>query len=84
MEDIPRIIVSIIQFLIGIAGTMSIVALIYNSVQMQLHSGITGDSTGVENAKKWMYGALLGFVLAILAWFLVTRFVEILTTVSAS
>lgn len=82
MDDIPLFISGIIQFVLGVAGTLSIVALIYHSVQMQLNSGITGDSTGVEKAKKWMYGALIGFVITILAWFIVTRVVQILTSIT--
>lgn len=29
-----------------------------------------------------MFGAIIGFVIAILAWFIVTRFVEILSSLS--
>jgi hypothetical protein len=36
----------------------------------------------VDKAKKGMTGALIGFVVAILAWFIVIRFVEILSSVS--
>jgi hypothetical protein len=43
--------VNIIEFLLGIAGTLSVVALIYHALQMQIHSGITGDSSGVDKAK---------------------------------
>lgn len=52
MDTIPQVIVYVIEFLIGIAGTVAIVALIYNAVQMQLHSGIMGDTSGVDKAKK--------------------------------
>ena len=52
MDTIPQVIVSVIEFLIGIAGTIAIVGLIYNAVQMQLHSGIMGDTSGVDKAKK--------------------------------
>lgn len=45
MEDIPKIIAGFIEILLGIAGTVSIVALIYHAVQMQLASGITGDAS---------------------------------------
>ena len=82
MDTIPQVIVYVIEFLIGIAGTVAIVALIYNAVQMQLHSGIMGDTSGVDKAKKWMIGSLIGFLVAILAWFLVTRFVEVLSNIS--
>lgn len=78
MNTIPNIIVSIIKTLLSIAGTVAIFSLIYHAVQMQLKSGITGDSSGVDSAKKWMINSLIGFVIAILAWFLVTRAVELL------
>ena len=45
MDDIPMIIAGVIEILLGIAGTISIVALIYHAVRMQLSSGITGDSS---------------------------------------
>ncbi len=82
MNDIPKAIVSVITFLLGIAGTISVLALIYHAVKMQLASGITGDSSGVDKAKSGMKGALIGFMISILAWFLVRRFVEILSSIS--
>ena len=82
MNTIPQVIVSIIQTLLGIAGTVAIFSLIYHAVQMQINSGITGDSSGVDKAKKGMTGALIGFVIAIAAWFLVTRAVDLLSAVS--
>jgi Type IV secretion system pilin len=82
MDSIPAVIISVINVLLGVAGTVAVVALIYYAVQMQLASGITGDSSKVDNAKKGMTGALIGFVVAILAWFIVIRFVEILSSVS--
>lgn len=51
MDDIPNIIAGVIEIALGIAGTISIVALIYHAVKMQLSSGITGDSSGVDHAK---------------------------------
>ncbi len=80
MEDIPKIIAGFIEILLGIAGTVSIVALIYHALQMQLASGITGDSTGVDKAKAGMKWALLGFALSLSAWFLITKFVELLSS----
>ena len=80
VSDIPKMIVSIIAFLLGLAGSISVVALIYHAVKMQLASGITGDSSWVDKAKKWMKWALLGFVLAMSAWFLMTKFIELLSS----
>jgi hypothetical protein len=45
MNDIPQILAGAVEMLLGIAGTISIVALIYHAVNMQLSSGITGDSS---------------------------------------
>jgi hypothetical protein len=78
MNTIPLIIVSVIETLLAVAGTVAIFSLIYHAVQMQINSGITGDSSGVDKAKKGMIGALIGFVIAISAWFLVTQAVALL------
>jgi Type IV secretion system pilin len=82
MDTIPKIIISVINVLLGVAGTVAVVALIYYAVQMQINSGITGDSSKLSDATKWMRWALIWFVVAILAWFIVIRFVEILSSVS--
>ena len=80
MNDIPIMILSVINFLLALAWSISVVALIYHAVKMQLSSGITGDSSGVDKAKKWMKWALLGFVLSMSAWFLMTKFIELLSS----
>lgn len=45
MNTIPNVIVSVITFLLAIAGSVSVAALIYHAVKMQLASGLTGDSS---------------------------------------
>lgn len=82
MNTIPKAIVGVIEWLLAVAGTLSVCALIYHAVQMQLNSGITGDASGVDKAKKWMIGALLWFVISLLSWFLVTRLADILAGMS--
>jgi len=82
MNTIPQAIVGVIEWLLAVAGTLSVCALIYHAVQMQLNSGITWDSSGVDKAKKWMIGALIGFTIALLSWFLVTRLADILANTS--
>jgi hypothetical protein len=52
MNTIPTVIISMITIFLGIAGTVAIFSLIYHAVQMQINSGITGDSSGVDKAKK--------------------------------
>ncbi len=38
-------IVSVINFILALAASIAVVALIYHAVRMQLASGITGDSS---------------------------------------
>lgn len=82
MDTIPKVIISIINVLLWVAGTISIVSLMYHAVKMQINSGITWDSSWVDHAKKWMIGSIIGFVVAIMAWFIVIRFIEILSWLS--
>ncbi len=84
MEDIPMMIASAIEYLLAIAGAVCVVALIYHAVRMQFASGITGDSTWVDKAKKWIYGSVLGFVLSMSAWFIMTKLVALLASTTWS
>jgi len=52
MNTIPAAIVHMTNLALGVAGTIAIVALIYYAIQMQINSGITGDSSGVDKAKR--------------------------------
>jgi hypothetical protein len=79
MNDIPMIIASIIEYLLAVVGSICVVALIYHAVKMQLASGITWDSSGVDAAKKWMRWAILWFILAMSAWYLMTKLVALLS-----
>lgn len=45
---------NVIDFMLIFAGAISVAALIYHAVKMQLASGITGDSSGVDHAKHGM------------------------------
>ncbi|NRH21624.1 hypothetical protein HOO68_06305 [Candidatus Gracilibacteria bacterium] len=82
MNTVADVIIAMVEVLIGIAGTVAVFSLIYHGLQMQINSGITGDSSGVDKAKKGMIDAGIGFVIAISAWFLVTRAVDLLNFVS--
>jgi hypothetical protein len=83
MKDIPIMIASVIEMLLLLAGTISVVALIYHAIRMQLASGITGDASWVDKAKSGMKWALLGFVLSMSAWFLMSKFVAIIAAGTA-
>jgi hypothetical protein len=45
LEDIPLMIASAIEYIMALAGSIAVVALIYHAVRMQFASGITGDSS---------------------------------------
>ena len=78
IDSIPGVIATVTEVIIGVAGTISIFMLIFYAVQMQLNSGITGDSTGVEKSKKGMIASGVGFVISISAWFVVARIIDLL------
>ena len=80
MTDVPVMIASMIEYILALVGSICVVALIYHAVCMQFASGITGDSTWVDKAKKWMKWAILGFALSMSAWFLMTKLVALLST----
>ncbi len=78
IDTIPNMIAYLIEVIIGLAGTISIVLLIYYAIQMQINSGITGDSSNANNAKKGMIAAGVGFLISITAWFSVSWVLNIL------
>lgn len=80
--DIPNMIVNIIKNLLALTGGICVVALIYHALRMQLASGVTGDSSQIDHAKDGIRGSIIGFILSMSAWFLMTKFVEILSNVS--
>ncbi len=77
LDDIPKIIVNLVEFLLGIAGAISVVVIIYWALQMQLNSGIMGKSD--DKWRKIIMGGIVGFILSISSWFIITKFVEIIS-----
>jgi hypothetical protein len=75
-EKIPMIIVSAINSLLLLVGTVCVVAIIYHAVKMQVY-GVAWDSSWVDKAKKWVYSSIMGFILSMSAWFIMTRLVAI-------
>lgn len=82
IDDIPVVIANITNTIIILSGTISAFMLIYFAFRMQLASGITGDSSGVESARKGMIASGVGFIISISAWFIMGRVIDILTAVS--
>lgn len=83
MQSIPIFIAGIINVVIAVAGTISIFMLIYFAVKMQLASGITGDASGADSAKKGMIASLVGFLIAVSAWFIMARVIDFLSAASS-
>lgn len=51
-DTLPYVVVTLIEILLEFAGTIAIFSLIYHAVKMQLSSGITGDASWVDKAKR--------------------------------
>lgn len=82
IHDVPIVLATVINTIIALAGTISIVMLIYFAVQMQVNSGISGDASGVDRAKKGMIAAGIGFIISVSAWFVVGNAIKLLDIVS--
>lgn len=80
IDDLPKVIAYTTNVIIGFAGTISVILLIYYALQMQINSGITGDSGGADKARKGMIAAGVGFLISVMAWFAVAWFFSILNT----
>lgn len=83
INTIPQVVATIIEFIISISGTISVLALIYCAIQIQLNSGVTGDSSGVDKYKKGIMAAILGFILSVSAWFLMGAIIRGLSLTSS-
>lgn len=75
-KDIPVMIVYATEFFLAIAGTVSIVAIIYGAIKMQIHSDAFGGHNN-EEWKKTVIAGITGFAISISAWFLIKKFVEV-------
>ncbi len=76
-KDIPVMIVYATEFFLAIAGTVSIVAIIYGAIKMQIHSDAFGGHNN-EEWKKTVIAGITGFAISISAWFLIKKFVEVI------
>ncbi len=63
-EQIPGAIMSVTNFFLAFAGTISVVMIIYGAFKLSLGS-IESDK---ETAKKIVTAAVIGFVLSVSAW----------------
>jgi hypothetical protein len=67
LSDVPAIIIYLIDLITQIAGTISVIFLIYGGFQLMI-SGLTEDKEAAKNTIKY---AIMGIVVAFLAWVIV-------------
>ncbi|MDO8648911.1 MAG: pilin [Candidatus Peregrinibacteria bacterium] len=75
---IPLYLAYLLQVLFGVIGTVCVIEIIWAGYQIAL-SGVTGDK---EKGKARLTWALIGFVIAILAFLIIDLFVTALIGVS--
>lgn len=67
-KDIPALIAGVITWLLGIAGALAVIAIIYSGI-MYMTSG--GDQTKAETAKKNLIWAITGIVIILLSFVII-------------
>ncbi|MDD5769384.1 MAG: hypothetical protein PHE25_00300 [Candidatus Gracilibacteria bacterium] len=71
-EDIPKMISYAIDFLMGIAGTISVIFIIIGSYKIALGT-LEGDKS---KGKETIFHAIAGFVLAALSWMIMKLVID--------
>ncbi len=66
-DDIPKVIVSLINIVLAIAGTVSLVMIIYGAFQMVMGS----YEQNVKEGKQTITYALIGLVISASSWFII-------------
>lgn len=76
VSDIPGLISTIIEWLLGFAGALAVIAIVYSGI-MYITAG--GDPAKAETAKKNLIWAILGVVIIALALVIVSSVSNILS-----
>jgi hypothetical protein len=71
-NDIPAIIINVTNYILGLAGTVTVVMIIYGAVRM----GLGSLSNDKETGKKIISAGIVGFVLAVSGWFIIRLVIE--------
>lgn len=66
-DDIPRVIVSLINIVLALAGTISLIMIIYGAFQMVMGS----YEQNVKQGKQTITYALVGLVISASSWFII-------------
>ena len=77
-SSIPDFISRLIEYLFGFVAALAVIAIVYSGVMM-ITAG--ADTTKAENAKKNLTWAIIGLVLAVSAYFLITLIINRLNTI---
>jgi len=70
--QILAVIVKIVEWLLGFVGALAVLMIIVAGI-MYLTSG--GDEGRVENAKRWLIYAIVGLIVALLGWVIVSTII---------
>lgn len=70
-DDIPKMIIAVTQWVLGLAATIAVFAIIFGALKLTLGSGAFGDSDGKTEAKNALQYGIVGFVVAVSGWVLV-------------
>ncbi|MFO0763957.1 MAG: hypothetical protein U0518_03835 [Candidatus Gracilibacteria bacterium] len=66
-DDIPKVIVSLINIVLALAGTISLIMIIYGAFQMVMGS----YEQNVKGGKQTITYALIGLVISASSWFII-------------
>jgi hypothetical protein len=79
IKDVTLLILSVIRFMIGFAGGFTILMLVYAGFQYT--SGyMTGSEDGSNEGKSTMFHAIIGLILILTSYLIVTMFQSALTS----
>ncbi len=70
-DDIPNMIMAVTNWVLGIAATIAVFAIIFGALKLTLGSGALGGSDGKTEAKNALQYGITGFVVAVSAWLIV-------------
>ncbi|MFA4930254.1 MAG: pilin [Patescibacteria group bacterium] len=77
-EDILRFVIYIGSNLIGLAGLVAVIFIIWGGIKLIYSKGNQEQATAAKNTLTW---AIIGFVVAIIAYLIVQTFLQEITTV---
>jgi len=71
-DDIPKAIISVTQFLLGLTGTIAVAVIVYGALRIAL-GAVPGDK---DTGKKLVTSAIIGFIISVSGWVIINIFVS--------